>query len=220
LYLTRRSVKRIVRDYLGSRSRPAGTSTRSWRLAGLAIDNGALHKQRELARLFQIAADARPKYLLEVGLSVAGTFATWSKVCPSARLIVGLDLVKPQRVPRSVAADPRFTIVVGDSHSEGTVDRVRECLPEGVDFLFIDGDHSYAGVKMDFTYFSKMVNPGGIIALHDINRDSFVKSGVRKEADSGGVYKFWQEIRRSYACEEIVEDLEQDGYGIGVVRWT
>lgn len=38
-----------------------------------------------------------------------------------------------------------------------------------IDFLFIDGDHSYNGAKNDFVNYGKLVKPGGLIALHDIH---------------------------------------------------
>ena len=36
-----------------------------------------------------------------------------------------------------------------------------------IDFLFIDGDHSYEGVKIDFELYSNLLSPTGIIMLHD-----------------------------------------------------
>lgn len=36
-----------------------------------------------------------------------------------------------------------------------------------IDFLFIDGDHSYEGVKKDFELYSTLVNDNGIIVIHD-----------------------------------------------------
>ena len=37
-------------------------------------------------------------------------------------------------------------------------------------FLFIDGDHSEAGVEADFLRYGRWVRPGEAIALHDIAR--------------------------------------------------
>lgn len=37
-----------------------------------------------------------------------------------------------------------------------------------MDFLFIDGDHAYEGVKADFEMYSPLVRKGGLVALHDI----------------------------------------------------
>lgn len=36
-----------------------------------------------------------------------------------------------------------------------------------LDFLFIDGDHSWEGIKGDWTGFRSLIQPGGIVALHD-----------------------------------------------------
>jgi hypothetical protein len=36
-----------------------------------------------------------------------------------------------------------------------------------IDVLFIDGDHSYDGVKKDFDLYSKLLTKSGIIILHD-----------------------------------------------------
>jgi hypothetical protein len=36
-----------------------------------------------------------------------------------------------------------------------------------IDVLFIDGDHSYEGVKLDFDLYSKILSDKGIIMIHD-----------------------------------------------------
>lgn len=40
-------------------------------------------------------------------------------------------------------------------------------VPNNLDFIFIDGDHSLEGIKKDWEIFSQKVKPSGIIALHD-----------------------------------------------------
>lgn len=42
-----------------------------------------------------------------------------------------------------------------------------DVLPERIDLLLIDGDHSYEGVKYDFEHLGARVPPGGLILLHD-----------------------------------------------------
>jgi Methyltransferase domain len=44
-------------------------------------------------------------------------------------------------------------------------ERVKPYLP--VDFLFIDGDHSYEGIKGDWEAWCDNIKCGGILALHD-----------------------------------------------------
>ena len=78
-----------------------------------------------------------------------------------------------------------------------------------MEFLFIDGDHSYEGVKDDFSKYAKFVKPGGIVAFHDI------VPGPPENV--GGVPKFWGEIRQNFRHVEIVEDWNQGGCGIGVI---
>jgi predicted O-methyltransferase YrrM len=86
-----------------------------------------------------------------------------------------------------------------------------------LDFLFIDGDHSYEGVKKDFEIYSSLVRKGGIIAFHDIVPDYYTRYGIRTPSYTGGVPKFWNEIKYNYRYIEIIEDPNQDGYGIGVL---
>ena len=40
-----------------------------------------------------------------------------------------------------------------------------------IDVLFIDGDHSYEGVKLDFELYSKILSPKGIILIHDTDSE-------------------------------------------------
>ena len=56
---------------------------------------------------------------------------------------------------------------------------VREFGP--YDFIMIDGDHSYEGVKADWDNYFPMLRDGGIICLHDTNNSAF------------GVKRLWNE---------------------------
>jgi predicted O-methyltransferase YrrM len=81
-----------------------------------------------------------------------------------------------------------------------------------VDFLFIDGDHTYEGVRRDFEMYSPLVREGGIIAFHDI------VPGPPENV--GGVPEFWNKIKTRYRHLEIVRDWGQGGFGIGVIYMT
>lgn len=54
-------------------------------------------------------------------------------------------------------------------------------LRGGVDVLFIDGDHSYIGVKSDCDYYLPLLKHGGLVAFHDYNNVAY--SGVKQAAD-------------------------------------
>lgn len=57
-----------------------------------------------------------------------------------------------------------------------------------VDFLFIDGDHSYIGVKLDYYMYKEFVKPGGWIGFHDIKDTEFHRNNQCFVAD------FWNEL--------------------------
>ncbi len=59
--------------------------------------------------------------------------------------------------------------------------------------LFIDGDHSYEGSKLDFEVWSPHVVPGGLIALHDVGHWD-------------GVTRFYQELlAETTEYEQVLE---------------
>ena len=104
----------------------------------------------------------------------------------------------------------QIKIVRDDSHAPSTLEKVRTLLAgRKLDLLFIDGDHSYDGVKKDFEMYSTLVAPDGVIAFHDIvdGPESYV----------GGVPKFWRELKPTCRHVEIVKDWKQGGWGIGVL---
>jgi predicted O-methyltransferase YrrM len=90
--------------------------------------------------------------------------------------------------------------------------RLKSVLPgDGkVDFLFIDGDHSYEGVKSDFEMYSGLVRPGGLIVFHDICKHA--------KAMGCHVDLFWEEVKNERRTREFVEDANQGTCGIGVIE--
>lgn len=62
----------------------------------------------------------------------------------------------------------QYTYIQGNSSSTETYMKLKSCC-ETIDILFIDGDHSYMGVKRDFEMYSQLVNPGGYIIFDDYN---------------------------------------------------
>ena len=58
-----------------------------------------------------------------------------------------------------------------------------------IDFLFIDGDHSYEGVKKDFELYSSIVNDNGIIVIHDTD-SNYEESLIVSEDAKKDHYRF------------------------------
>jgi predicted O-methyltransferase YrrM len=111
-------------------------------------------------------------------------------------------------------------VISGDSQDRATFNRIAEILGERrLDLLFIDGDHSYSGVKHDFETYSILVRDGGWIAFHDIVPDYRTRFGISTSGYTGDVPRYWREVRERWPSLEIVEAEGQDGYGIGVLQW-
>lgn len=191
----------------------------SWTLAHRAISRGALHKQCELARVIALAKKLCPRAVLEIGLSVGGTFEIWPLLVPEGGTIVGVDLSVPEplRTFASTQTSKRVICIEGDSHSPAVLEEVRSMFPDGIDLLFIDGDHSYHGVKLDHVMYGPLVRTGGVILFHDIIPDHQERFGHRCLEYSGEVYRYWEQVRGAAYTVEYIEDPTQSGYGIGVV---
>lgn len=54
-------------------------------------------------------------------------------------------------------------------------------VPDNLDFVYIDGDHSYQGVSDDLCAWTKKVKAGGVIAGHDYNHPNL--PGVKRAID-------------------------------------
>lgn len=164
----------------------------------------------------------RPQRVCEIGTAAGGTLYLLTRVSAPDALVVSIDLViSPHtRALRERLARPgqRVVSLSGDSHREETAVRLERLLDgQPLDALFIDGDHSYDGVRADFERYGKLVRSGGIIALHDVNEDFRTRHGIVTPSISGEVPLFWRELKERHRTEELIADPEQDGFGIGLV---
>ena len=66
-----------------------------------------------------------------------------------------------------------------------------------IDLLHIDADHTFDGVKKDFELYSKIMNKGGIITIHDTDKnyvDNFVEIDGHEGDDLSGPSEFVKTI--------------------------
>lgn len=177
--------------------------------------------QEEILTLLRILNNIKPKVVLEIGTANGGTLFLFTRVASEDATLISIDLpggvfgggYPLWKIPlyKSFALpNQKIYLIRDDSHSPSTLKKVQQILDgRKVDFLFIDGDHSYEGVKKDFEMYSPLVREGGIIAFHDIV--------LGPEYNVGGVPRFWKEIKRKYKYKEIVKDWNQNGWGIGII---
>ncbi|MGQ9663795.1 MAG: class I SAM-dependent methyltransferase [bacterium] len=185
----------------------------------------------EILEFLKILSAKKPRVLLEIGTANGGTLFLFSRVASDDSIIISIDLpggafgggYHQWRIPlyKAFASQTqKIYLIRGDSHKYATLANVKKITADNkLDFLFIDGDHTYNGVKSDFELYSPLVKSGGIIAFHDIVPSHFVKYCIATRAKTGDVYKFWEEIKNDYQHQEIIAQKGQDGYGIGVIYW-
>jgi cephalosporin hydroxylase len=172
----------------------------------------------ELANLIKAAA---PQRSLEIGTNYGGTLFLLCTLSPAGARVISVDLPAgrfgggyPRRKIPLYRRFPRngqqLHLIRGDSHASETHARVERLLAgEKLDYLFIDGDHTYEGVKLDFEMYSPFVRSGGMIAFHDI--------AVHTKEKSCEVDRFWNEVKQRYKHREFIEDPKQGWAGIGVL---
>jgi len=184
----------------------------------------AAQRPGEFGGLLRLVRERAPRVLLEIGTNYGGTTYLLSRYAPPDALLTTCDIeckVNPLQLERVGRQGQRIQFLQVDSHSESGARAIRAAVPAGVDFLFIDGDHSYEGVRRDFLAFADLLRPGSLLVFHDIVEDYRTRFGIATNAYVGGVPRFWRELRdalpRSFAHRELVDDREQDGLGIGVL---
>jgi hypothetical protein len=181
-------------------------------IAEAAVANGAVQKPRELAEFISLLIDLEPQVVVEIGVHVGGTLYAWQQIAPT---VMGVDWAPDG--PHVLELDGA-TVVLGNSHETKTYMAVEKCLDgRAIDCLFIDGDHSYVGVRQDYKMYHSLVRPGGLIAFHDIA--PILPEQIN--AEDIQIKRFWDEIKDESAVEIIDTDdhlrSHIAGFGIGVL---
>jgi predicted O-methyltransferase YrrM len=190
-------------------------------LAEAAIERGAIQKPDELQRLVELLDGRKPRNVLEIGTCHGGTLWLWCQLAHPHAQIVSVDLpdgpygggYPTEAVPKllSYGNDHQWIqLFRGDSHDELMLKSVKRFLAgKKIDLLFIDGDHTYEGVKRDWEMYSPLVRDGGVVVFHDII-EHFHLPDCRVDA-------FWNELKQNHRHEEIFgaeDDLSWGGIGV------
>jgi predicted O-methyltransferase YrrM len=185
---------------------------------------GAKQKLREFALLVRLVRKRRPRVVVEIGTMRGGTLWAWCQIASRDALLVSIDLpggdfgggysdAEGEHLAEHARPGQTLELIRADSHDPATLARLQRTLGSSqIDLLFIDGDHSYEGVALDYHMYASLVGPGGLIALHDV---------LPSRAEDGGVSRFWSEVRDRHRHEELADpsDLSWRGQwgGIGVL---
>jgi len=197
------------------------------KLATTAIKKGAVQKVKELTPLIRLLKKRKLRTIVEIGTQKGGTLYAWCKVAEPDALIVSIDLpggpfgggysLKDMKRFRTYKRkNQKIYFIRKDSHKKITKDQlIRKLKRRKIDFLFIDGDHRYAGVKKDWTLYAPLMKRNGLIVFHDI---LFHPKMPKCKVD-----RLWNEIKRKYQNREFIDKYDDRGWGqwggIGVIYY-
>jgi len=154
---------------------------------------------------------------MEIGTDRGGTMYYLSSLFSGKKISVDLPQAKFGNTDYNVCLRNQklrnlidnIHIISGDSHSIEIKEKVDKILEgEKIDVLFIDGDHTYEGVKKDYEMYKDFVKDNGLILFHDINDSQYHRE---KNCYVG---KFWNELNG----RKIEFNEKQTWAGIGVLE--
>jgi hypothetical protein len=139
----------------------------------------------------------KPRSYLEIGCRWGGTFIFTNEFINKVNILkesIAIDIIESPVI--SYCNDTTSRFLQFDSHSEAFTQFMKE---KYFDCIFIDGDHSYQGVKQD--YLATRDN-GRIFVFHDIISDA-----------CPGVVKFWNDLKLyekdNYTFHEFTDQYDE-----------
>jgi predicted O-methyltransferase YrrM len=158
---------------------------------------------------------------VEIGTAKGGVFHALCQLASDKATVVSIDMEGGQFGGEGGLPDARtiksfgkktqnIHVIRGDSHLEKTKKELTKVLNREIDLLFIDGDHSYKGVKSDWDMYSPLVKKGGHVVFHDIC--------YHPQVLACEVERFWKEIKAKHKILEFIDPNDQIWGGIGVVE--
>jgi cephalosporin hydroxylase len=78
-------------------------------------------------------------------------------------------------------------------YKENTVAAAKNVTDDEIDFVFIDADHTYKGVKADILAWMPKVRKGGYVTGHDCDNKN-IKKALVEIFGEGGYETAWDEV--------------------------
>lgn len=175
---------------------------------------GGYHIQQdpdELAGLIDALQGREIKNYLQIGCAAGGTERLIVETCGIKCLTVidngehpKFNIWIERNKPSLTLKDIEVHDFVGDSHSD-EAEEFLNAQHKQFDLIGIDGDHSPAGVRMDWELISKRLRPGVLVWFHDINSEAL-------PPDQRGALEVWEIVSKRHKV--IYETKAKFGIGL------
>jgi len=165
------------------------------------------------------------KSVLEIGSLGGGTLKRFIENAAPNSHVVSIDMLDPgiyedqDRIDQKLGheglwakwaqkAGVNFRLINRSSHDPDTKSEVYKMFPGGLDFIFIDGGHSYNDVEQDFNDYYPLLKKGGFVALHDV-------IGIPD------IRNFFNSIRETYPLVKMIyKGANEQGVPCGIGLFT
>ena len=164
----------------------------------------------EISALIEFLSDKNIKTIIEIGTHRGGTAELWAELVKPDGMVYCIDFFKDDPDYRRSDLINYIVEIKGNSRDIDTINKLNNFLNDKVDMLFIDGDHSYDGVKTDYFNYKGFVRDKGFIVFHDIVKNE------RTMSWGTYVWKFWNEIKDDNCIEFISDVADPCPMGIGI----
>ncbi len=171
---------------------------------------------RQAAYLFGFVRETQPRKVVEIGRHKGGSTLMIAAAMRAQGEFWSIDIGEKESRLRQTGMRPydeqiadlcrrsglNATLLVGDS-------RVIEINTGALDMVFIDGDHSYEGAKIDFERFGGRVRVGGSVLFDDAAEDRGFATHVDtvgrlvKEIVATGKFRLVRTVNRLAHIERV-----------------
>lgn len=133
----------------------------------LGQQNRGLLRQEfdEAALLYRVVSQMQTPYGVEIGRLKGGSTLLLASAVGQGGKIISIDIAPLEdtplrRVLEQLGLMDRVELITGDANLV--------TVEGSLDFVFIDGDHSYEGARKDHDRWTPRLKPGGIAIYHDM----------------------------------------------------
>jgi cephalosporin hydroxylase len=182
----------------------------------LVKDQEILQVYEEFVNLAYWIRGFSPHNVLEIG-TVGSTFFMLSRLATGKKVSVDINDRRTRIHHFMFGHDWRF--FHGDSQTPQMRNAVKAYC-ETFDLIFIDGNHTYDGVKKDFENYRSLLSERGVILFHDVDPEHVFRDDL-----AGEVWKFWAELnegsKTTLCCNRSSGRIELFGHtchfgGVGI----
>ncbi len=161
-----------------------------------------LQRQAEMRRMIQLARTVKPKIVMEIGADKGGSLYHWCKCLPTVHTVIACEIrgTPYESIFEKVFPQIKFTWFPGSSRDKTLLKYLHNPILKQqvfIDVLFIDGDKG--AFLEDFDAYLPLMNPTGVVFMHDINEGG---SAMRRAFET---------IKgRGYRTEDIIDVSDSD----------